>query len=475
MNRMALTVACVVCSCVSMPVLAEDAPLPALPIAPAPSIDAVTDGFAPATDTTGIGTGIATGAETTVTPAAPTVTDIVPALPGANAAGTVNVPRLHVRSGPNADRYEIITTLMKDAPVTIQGENEGWYSIAYPSDSVCFIRSTSVQGEVPDVIPEGGVTLPVGQQAVDVRVRPWNQSTSIATLQPGANVTITSRKGRGSDEFYAIVPPAEARAWVKANYITRADTTTLPSSQVPQAGNLGPTATAQKKEPKSAVVTVEKPAESLVNQAYMRLQEEMARRQAEMERQRQAEIKKVEDELAAIERDTENRKNSITVTGNETPAAQQPITGWVEFTGRALKRPAAYRLIKGGQVLFLLRSSTVDLKDFADKLVAVEGTIEVAPGWEANILEVSGISLLAQGPIADDKKPVSTISSDQLEFLPTSSSTGELPTGKIPSHRSSAEDAAINDMLAPDRNTPATSAKATEDSTETAAEIIGTE
>lgn len=432
MKRLVYAVTSLVCGmCVSMTVFAQGAaPLP-LPDAPLPTLESLSNDFAPTTDST-----------FTPTESSSTSTDFSPQ-PMTDSleqgvSGSVNVPRLHVRSGPNSERYEIITTILKDTQVTIYGESNGWYSIAYPQSAYCYVRSIAVQGEVPAVIPESGIVMTAGTEALEIRVRPWSQSTAIAALQPGTNVTILGRKGRGNDEFYRILPPADVRAWVKASYITRNESTSLPVSIVPTPGNLGTTEKpATKPEAKKEDPT--QPQKSILAEAIRTMQAEMIARQQEEERQQKAYLENIDAQLAAIERDTENRKNSI-VAGNSTaqePAQVEPLTGWVEFTGRGLKRPAAYRLVKGGQVLFLLRSASVDLEHFANKLVAIDGTIEIAPGWEANIMDVTSITLLGAGPTTDtsDSDTTSTLSGDDmgtLEFLPAKGAEEAAPIETTP-------------------------------------------
>ena len=424
MNRTALTLALGFLSLGGVTsARGEDAPLP-LPIPPAPTPDALPTVFTPATDQPSTHAPAAVPA----VPSAP-ITTVAPAMPmavGGGQTGSINVPRLHIRSGPNAEQFEIITTAAKDTPVVIYGESNGWYNIGYPSDGSCYVKASAIQGEAPATIPETGVALPVSGTNPQIHVRPWAQSTVVGSLTPGSTVTVLGRGGRGVDEFFRIVPPAEARAWVKAEYVSRGDQASLPSASAPQPGNIGPSSSsssgsssssAAKKEPVSSkkappAETVDKG--SVLAEAMKRMQADIARKQAELDKQHEDYVASVEQQLAAIDNETAARKKDLEGDINRSLTAAEAarmITGWVEFTGRGLKRPAAYRLVKGGRVLFLLRSSSIDLDKYVNQMVAVDGSIELAPGWEANILDVNTVNLLDSGPLPRDE-------ADQERFSP---------------------------------------------------------
>jgi len=74
------------------------------------------------------------------------------------------------------------------------------------------------------------------------------------------------------------------------------------------------------------------------------------------------------------------------------------FTGWIEYIGWVGKRPAAYRLVQGEETVFLLRSAKYDLSKYVNRRVLVDGAVEIAPGFEANVLVVDRLQVLSEPP-----------------------------------------------------------------------------
>ena len=68
-------------------------------------------------------------------------------------------------------------------------------------------------------------------------------------------------------------------------------------------------------------------------------------------------------------------------------------TGWVEYSGYLNNRTAGYRLVKGGETIYLLRSLYYDLDDFVGKHVRVSGAIIDDVSSNNNIMEVKKLSM----------------------------------------------------------------------------------
>jgi len=129
---------------------------------------------------------------------------------------------------------------------------------------------------------------------------------------------------------------------------------------------------------------------------------EAAARQARAEQVKQL-VEEVNSQLKAIE--AEGGAEAVEDRFRSGEKDMGGLTGWVEYVGRVGRRPAAFRLVKGGEVQFLLRSVKYDLADFVNRRVAVDGAVEEAPGFEANVLVVDYLRVLGDPPesIRDQK------------------------------------------------------------------------
>lgn len=324
------------------------------------------------------------------------------------ALGIVNVGLVNIRSGPGSEadtEYEIVTTLKQGTELTIMGKSNDWYSIAWPQGHPCYLRATCIDGIVPSTLGPQGVSVPVKGPSADLYVRPWEKSTIVGSLQGGDIVTIIGRRGG----WYRIMAPPSARAWISAKYVNLVSSSNAALSQAtaPKRGIItNPNNTTTPPEEKKAKTPQ-------IIQAYREKlpDPELLQQQAEDNRQRY--FQSIDDELAAIRAETNSRKQEISMRYSGVPTttlpgttAQAPatlteddFTGWVEHIGYAVRRPAAYRLVKGGDIVFLLRSAVYNLEEYVNCRVAVNGQVELAPGFDANVLVVDKLELLDSGPL----------------------------------------------------------------------------
>ncbi|MFH0911442.1 MAG: SH3 domain-containing protein [Planctomycetota bacterium] len=351
------------------------------------------------------------------TPEAFPPTGFAPAYPtpAEGLRGTVRVGALHARTGPDAERYEIVTTVKQGTELAVLGENNGWLCVAYPPQHPCYLRREAIDGVVPETIPPSGVPMPVRGET-NLYVRDWEKNTVVGVVQAGEIVTILARRGT----FYAVVAPPSAHAWVSAKYVDLSDPSAslqVVEAPVPGAGAQYGQAPTPKPAP---VAKVEPPAPSAAKEPVPgripfgrvmgALQEEEVTTvvtEAPMEEveARRLEWEAVERELAAIRAETERHRAAILQGSGEeliqaeakTEMREEVFTGWVEYIGFGLRRPAAFRLIKGGEILFLLRSDNFDLKKNVNEYVAVGGQVQLAPGYEANVLVVDRLTVLDTG------------------------------------------------------------------------------
>ncbi len=324
--------------------------------------------------------------------------------------GRIHGGRVNIRSGPSTN-YEIVTTVNEGTPLQVVARSGEWLKIRYPADQSAWISSGSIQGEVPAVIPGTGVVRTVSENGVRVRVRPWVRSTVVGELNQGTTVRIKDIRG----EWLKIAPPPTARAWVFGKFVRfEGDVTEVEAPPAQPDGEA--TGSAGGGEAAESSVDAEGVEETvLARQLEEKRQQRIAEMKAAAEARRraaeqavQAVVDRAEARLQQIEEETRRRQEAIDRSA-VAPAVAEAVepgehpgggyVGWVEYVGRIGQRPAAYRLNHGGEVQFLLRSPNYDLRRYVNRRVAVDGPVEAAPGWEANVLVVESLELLDTGPI----------------------------------------------------------------------------
>ncbi len=323
-------------------------------------------------------------------------------MPGQIAGGRVNI-----RSGPST-RYEIIVTLDPGSPVQVYGKKDDWYEIAYPEGQHCYVHQRFIEGNIPpDIPPDGLLRAITGEESVRVRVRPWNKSTTVGTVKSKDLVTITEIRG----EWAKIKPPQAVRAWVYGKYVQTEQKVVRGTDAKTEAPPKLP-GTEKKTQPgESKKSTLAERAEEKKQEKLRILrQRQTARRRAHLQSVRSV-VEEINAQLAAIEEEAAGQMPQPQPKSEDEPEPFRPgelemggFTGWVEYIGRVGRRPAAFRLVKGGEVLFLLRSSAYDLADYVHKRVAVDGNVAEAPGFQANVLIVNYLRVLGQPPAPVQKQ-----------------------------------------------------------------------
>lgn len=349
----------------------------ALPLPPAPDLD---DTVAGDDGTAGDGT---------------TPTTQASSEDGARRRGRINAARVNVRAGPGSESppYEILRALPRGTPLTVYAKVNGWYKIGYPQGHPCYVHQNFVQGNIPTDIPAGGVKRTIKGNKVRLRVRPWSRSTAVGFVNDGESVTVLGIRG----EWLKIVAPPSARAWVSAKYATVDGPVAQGTTADTPAHTGGVTPLVPKKK-----TTLQKEYEKRLAEIQQR---ELARAAQEQQKFKTA-VQSIEDRLRQIDAET-NKEQALLASRNvdSVDTAQGPgamnqpgFTGWVEYIGRAFKRPADFRLVKGGETVFLMRSSRLDLAQYVNRRVIVDGAVELAPGFEANVLIVNSLKVLAEPP-----------------------------------------------------------------------------
>lgn len=320
-------------------------------------------------------------------------------------AGTVNATRVNVRAGAGT-KYEIVVTLSRGTALTIYEKQGDWLKIAYPEGQHCYIHPRHLGGEMPVDMPFGGMSREVTSDTAPVRVRNWDRSSIVGYVPKGATVNAIGMRG----QWVKIDPPPTAYAWIFNRYVNleRPLVAASETAESTAAGE-GGSATVATAEPEIPVTS--EPLQKQTDKAYSVL----AQQEDEYRRRQEARMDQVmndiEARLAAIDEELEvvttevATETVIPVAGPPAAEAGEGFTGWVEYIGLAGQRPAMYRLVKGGEVLFLLRSAKHDLSQYINRMVRCDGDVELAPGFEANVMIVDQIDKLDEGPSTVEKQP----------------------------------------------------------------------
>ena len=195
---------------------------PALPLGPVASAPAST---------------VASPAPTLV-PVTPVLTATAPAVTdtAASFVGIVNADRVYVRSGPGVNYYEI-GQLSKGDTLQVVGQRPGWYMIAPPAGSFCYISKDLV-----DVGPDGKDGTVKGEY-VNVRaasaIHPASDYVVLTVARKGAKLTVLGTV----DKYYKIVPPEKAYVFVASQFVAPAPGGTAYVAPGLHAAGVTPTAT----------------------------------------------------------------------------------------------------------------------------------------------------------------------------------------------------------------------------------------
>lgn len=332
-----------------------------------------------------------------------------PAAPETPRQGKISGGRVNVRAGPNT-QYESIAVLTTGAPVTVLAKNGEWYKIIYPADQLASIHKNYVDADIAGEIPEAGLPGIVNQDGADVHAYYWDKSTVVGQLKKGDPVTIKQERG----QWYRIAAPESARAFVFAQYVKVDGAGAVVADSAPPPVN--PAVDMTQSGQTSAVGEVrlsklDEDANKLKLAHFSRLREQQAR-QEEEERTSVTRLEKALDELdarlRALDDEAGSRLSYTVTTTNIGAAAWAPpdpayggYFGWVENIGRLGGAPASYRLVKGGEIRFHLRSDNYNLSEFVGRRVWVNGGVERASGAVANVLNVNQMRILTDLEIAE--------------------------------------------------------------------------
>ena len=136
----------------------------------------------------------------------------VPAAEPGELAGKVNADVVRLRAGPGT-QYTIVGRVALGQKMAVLGEKEGWYMVPFPADRWCWITKRYVR----KLAKTSGGAIPGVVSANEVRIRAAGdlRSKIVAVRNAGDKVSVIGEVG----DWYKIVPPREARAWIYKEYV----------------------------------------------------------------------------------------------------------------------------------------------------------------------------------------------------------------------------------------------------------------
>lgn len=370
---------------------------------------------------------VTTGAPMDVSGLAPAPSIQLPAANESPLPAKITGGRVNVRAGPST-QYEAVAVLTTGTPITVLARHGEWYKIIYPADQLASIHKNYIDAEISGEIPEAGLPGTVNQNDADVHAFYWDGSTVVGKLNRGDPVIIKQERG----QWYRIAAPATARAYVSAEY-TRVDggaqQVAADSAPPPSNPNVDLSATADggpikarlSKDDERLIALKEAHFKRMRENYYKNVEDEEAaakeasEKLAQQAKQLDSALEDLDARLKAIDEETGQRMGyiynslynttTITTIGSAAWAPPDPAyggyTGWVENIGRVGGAPATYRLSKGGEIRFFLRSASFNLDDYVGRRVWLNGAIEPAAGGSAAILNVEQIRILTELEIAE--------------------------------------------------------------------------
>lgn len=336
-------------------------------------------------------------------PEGETVVAIAPSAPETPRQGRIQGGRVNVRAGPDT-QYESITVLPSGTEVTVLAKHGDWLKILYPADQLVSIHKSSVDAQITGEIPEAGVVGTVNHDKAELRAFYWDKSTVVGTANKGEQVTIKQERG----QWYRIVPPPSARAFVSAQYVRMdgSDPVVADQSAAPFNPNLD--LNAGKADAGGNVKLSKEDQKALaLKEAYFNrlVAQEKAREEAETQQVTALgeALSQLEARLRQIDGQAQAQSTYVmptTAIGDTTWNAPDPMyggySGWLENIGRVGSAPSNFRLVKGGEIRFYLRSAKYNLAEYVGRRLWVSGSVELAAGATANVLNVDQLRVLTE-------------------------------------------------------------------------------
>ena len=238
---------------------------------------------------------------------------------------------------------EIITQINLGEEVEVLERGTEWTKIKVPVHSRCWVHSDYVKG--------GRITA----GAVNMRCGPGLAFPVLCRLERGIEVNIVEVAG----DWIRIEPPVEFGVWTSTQYLAFSEPTK---------------------------VEEEIPAKSIVQEIVV--EEEITETGIDTE------IGLSQEPVLVV--DTLDAPVAISVSQDEILNLELvTYAGVLEDLGMIINRPGTYKLISKGKWICILKSPTLDLNPYVNRVVRIEGIkVAVSSSWKVPILEVKRLQVI---------------------------------------------------------------------------------
>lgn len=220
---------------------------------------------------------------------------------------------------------------------------------------------------------------------VNVRVRPVLGSEIITQISLGEEVEVLEK----GTEWTKIKAPVHSNCWVRGDYVKsgkiRAGAVNMrcgPGLAFPVLCQLERGMEINIVEVAGDWIRIEPPVEFGVwtSTQYLAFQEPV---EAEV-------VKEIEEE------ETPEIPVTVSVPKDEIPNVELvTYSGVLEDLGIIINRPGTYKLISKGKWICILKSPTLDLNPYVNRVVRIEGVkVAVSSSWKAPIVEVKRLQVI---------------------------------------------------------------------------------
>jgi len=325
----------------------------------------------------------------------------------------VTCDRLNVRAGIG-ENYRILTTAVRGERFVALSERTGWVKVEPTDKVVAWVNKKYVERAAD------GSGIANGDR-IQLRPTADQNHPPMGQLDKGNKVEILGEEGG----WYKVRPPAGSDCWGKKEFLKfvspyndeykkraekEADAKRADGERFQALGEKFTTAEALLKEELKKAVSDQNFSEiiDMYREVAETTPDPILKRRCEAQvqglssRQEIAVLLHEQKEARehALEELHRQRLEQIRDDAEQAASGPPPFVaeGWVDTVGNFIGRPGTHKLIKGGRVLYYLKSDStdLDLDRFYRRLVGIRGKVVVAPESGERVIEVESVEVLGQ-------------------------------------------------------------------------------
>jgi len=317
---------------------------------------------------------------------------------GSEYVGELTGDRVRVRAGGGLN-HQILTHVSKGAKVLVRQQKGDWLRIRVPDQVSLWISGKYVKAD-----PSGRTGTVTGRR-VNVRARKIKGDV-LGQVHAGDQLAIRGRDGT----WLKIAPPQRVSAWVYAKYVrniggygqwkSKVEAEASFRDLMGQARDLYEAELKKQPEERDFASVI-----ALYDKGMSLAPGDAAKAEAAARRDFVAAIKEVNDSFIEAMKPYKHLPAKLAELEQKYKAMfekaappEYTANGWVQSLGKVAFRPATHKLVKGGKVLYLIKSADYDLENYRGKYVGVIGQVlQEKSWWGVPVIDVSQIDLLYQG------------------------------------------------------------------------------